>query len=101
MAENIDRILDECIDRINRGESLERCLADYPQLAGQIEPLLRTMIQTQTTYRFTPSDDAQRAGRQRLYAALEKRRNPPFWRQVFARPGIWASVVGALVILAV
>ena len=101
MEDNLDRILDECIDRINRGESLERCLADYPRFAAQIEPLLQAMIQTQMTYRFVPSDDALRAGRQRLYAALEKRRKPPFWRQVFGRPAIWASVAGALVVLAI
>lgn len=101
MADDLDRILDECIDRINRGERLEECLADHPQHAGQIEPLLRAMMQTQRTYSFTPSDDAQRAGRQRLYAAVEKRRTPTFWRQIFGRPAIWASLAGALVVLAI
>ena len=30
MTEDFDRILDECIDRINRGDSLADCLSDYP-----------------------------------------------------------------------
>ena len=50
MADNFDRILDECIDRINRGQSLEDCLADYPEYVKQLEPLLRALLQTQGAY---------------------------------------------------
>jgi hypothetical protein len=101
MADYFEHILDECIDRVNRGERVEKCLADYPQYAGQLEPLLRALTQTQMACDFTPSADAQRAGRQRLYAALEKRRRPSFWQQVFGRRSVWAAVVGTLVVLAV
>ena len=41
MAE-FDQVLDECIDRLLRGESLEDCLKDYPEHAEQLGPLLRT-----------------------------------------------------------
>ncbi len=46
MTDNLDEILDECLDRISRGESLDACLADYPEYVGQLEPLLQAMLQT-------------------------------------------------------
>jgi len=35
--------LDVCLDRMRRGESLDRCLADYPTLADALRPLLETV----------------------------------------------------------
>ena len=71
MANNFDRIIDECIDRINRGESLEDCLTDYPEHVKQLEPLLRAVCQTKEAYSFVPSAGAKSAARQRFNAALE------------------------------
>jgi hypothetical protein len=63
---DFNQILDECIDRINQGENLESCLKSYPGIAKELEPLLRAMTGLQSTYSFTPSDDAKRAARQRF-----------------------------------
>jgi len=71
MSDNFDKTLDECIDRINRGESLESCLADYPEYVEQLEPLLQAMLQTKEAYSFAPSANAKRVARQRFSAALE------------------------------
>ena len=71
MVNNFDKILDECIDRINRGESLESCLADYPEYVEQLEPLLQTVLQTKGTYSFVPSTNTKRVARQRFSVALE------------------------------
>ena len=104
MADNVDRILDECIDRINRGESLEACLADYPEYREQIEPLLRAMQQTKAAYSFLPSASAKRAARQHFNAALEgmeqrRREKQPLFAMVFARPIAWATVAAVLLVL--
>ncbi|MFC1950649.1 DUF5667 domain-containing protein [Chloroflexota bacterium] len=72
MADNFDKILDECIDRINHGESLESCLSDYSQYAEQLEPLLIAIFQTKEAYSFQPSGKAKRAARQRFNHAREK-----------------------------
>ena len=72
MANNFDKILDECIDRINRGDSLEACLTDYPEYVEQLEPLLQAMLQTKKAYSFEPSASAKRAGRQHFNTALER-----------------------------
>ena len=66
MAKDFDRILDECVDRINRGEKLEDCLDNYPEHAKELQPLLRVMVDTQRTYTFQPSPTAKMADRQRF-----------------------------------
>ena len=70
MAKNLDQILDECIDRINQGESLKACLADYPEYIKQLEPLLQAMLQTQEAYSFELEAKAKREARQRFNIAL-------------------------------
>ena len=52
--DNLDKILDECIDRLNLGESIEACLADYPGHRGNLEPLLAAMLKTRDGYGYTP-----------------------------------------------
>jgi len=71
MPNDFDKILDECIDRINRGESLESCLTDYPEYVEQLEPLLQAILQTKEAYSFAPSASTKRVARQRFNAALE------------------------------
>ncbi len=98
MANDFDRILDECIDRLGRGVSLEQCLTDNPEHAKQLEPLLRAMAQTKAAYSFTPSVDAKRKARQRFYAGMEKRRQPSLWHRIFARRLVWSTVATVLVL---
>jgi len=71
MVKAFNKVLDECVDCINRGERLEDCLASYPEHAKELEPLLRAMHDAQMAYTFTPSPMAKMAGRQRFNAALE------------------------------
>jgi hypothetical protein len=98
MANDFERILDECIDRLGRGESLEACLRHYPEHAKQLEPLLRAMAQTKAAYSFTPSVDAKREARQRFYAEMERRRQPSLWHRMFARRLVWATLATVLVL---
>lgn len=100
MANNFDRIIDECIDRINRGESLEDCLTDYPEHVKQLEPLLRAVCQTKEAYSFVPSAGAKSAARQRFNAtleALERRREArqPIlpWLLGWSRVGVTVAAV--------
>ena len=104
MANDFDRILDECIDRVNKGESIQDCLAAYPDHAEKLEPMLRAMTGVQDTYSFTPSANAKRQAREKFYATLDKRRRPsllsPFTK-LFMRPVTWAVVSVAVVVLTV
>jgi uncharacterized membrane protein YgcG len=47
MARKFDEVLDECLERVLHGETLEDCLKSHPEHAGQLEPLLRTAMVTQ------------------------------------------------------
>lgn len=95
MADNFNKILDECIDRINRGESVESCLANYPGYSEQLEPLLRATLQTKKTYTFVPREGAKMAAKRRFDAALERRlqtnkETKPWLSRIFSRPMTWA-----------
>jgi hypothetical protein len=41
MAERFENILDVCLEGIRQGESVEQCLARYPEQAAELAPLLR------------------------------------------------------------
>jgi hypothetical protein len=100
--EDFDRILDECIDRINSGDSLADCLSDYPAYSKKLKPLLQSMHDVQKTYTFTPSAETKRAARQEFQAALGKQRqmNPVLsFFKVIPRPAVWATV--AVLVLAI
>jgi hypothetical protein len=103
MKDNLDKILDECIDRINRGESIDACLADYPAYREEIRPLLSAMIETRTAGSFTPSNRAKSFHKQRFNATLvasrEKReRKSPGFSWILSRSKVWAPVAAAVVI---
>jgi len=103
MSKSFDDILDECVDRINRGESIEDCLGSYPEHSEQLQPLLSAMFDTQRAYKFTPSSEAKWAARQRFNAAreqLERRREakPPLLPRILGRPPVWAAVTAVLLI---
>jgi hypothetical protein len=103
MADKFDKILDECIDRINQGESVEACLADYPEYAEQLEPLLQVMLQTNKAYSFAPSTSAKRAARQKFSTAieeLERRREArqQFFSRLLGWSKVWATAAAVIVI---
>ena len=105
MAKTFDEIFDECVDRVNRGDSIEDCLADYPEHSAELEPVFKAMLQTRQAYQFVPSPLVKDANRQRFNAALAERRRrqeagQPLFRRLFGQPRVWAtvSVIAVLVV---
>ena len=103
MRGNLDKILDECIDRINRGESVEACLTDYPECSEELRPLLSAMLETKTAYSFKPSARAKSFHRQRFTAALVALRGrheirQPLFPWILSRSKIWATAAAVIVI---
>ena len=95
MTEDFDRILDECIDRINRGDNAADCLSDYSAYSERLRPLLQSMHDVQKTYTFTPSADTKRAARQKFYAAMGKQgRVTPVLSlfRAIPRAAAWATI---------
>jgi hypothetical protein len=103
MKDSFDKIIDECIDRINRGESIESCLADFPAYSEALEPLLSTMLETKTAYSFAPSAQAKNLHRQRFnmaLVALRERggRRQPLPNRILGWSKVWAPVAAAIVV---
>jgi len=106
MTDSLEQALDRCLDRINAGEAVEACLADYPRLAAELDPLLRAALQTRETYSFTPSAEAKQSARQRFAAAREQIRvSAPVRRRgplaFLARPLVWGPALAVIVALLV
>ena len=68
-ADDFDRILDECLDRLASGETIEQCLVRYSEQASRLEPLLRVAHVSRNAYGFEPSPDALQRARARFTAA--------------------------------
>jgi hypothetical protein len=100
MVNDFDRILDECIDRINRGEDVSFCLTAFPEHAERLRPVLQSVARTRAAYVFTPSAEAKRKARQILYGVAEKRKRGSFLRSI-TRPAVWVPVAVVAVVVAV
>ncbi len=73
---DFEAVLDECLTKMNRGQSLEACVAQHPALAEELEPLLRMASRVEALRQDQPpSPMALPAGRQRLlrHAAVLRR----------------------------
>jgi hypothetical protein len=69
---NLTRALDDCLKRMNTGDSIEACLLAYPQLRGQLEPLLSTATSISAAPRVAPSDEFRRMSKSRLISKLRE-----------------------------
>ena len=68
-----DNILDECLERIlTKGETVEQCLASYPEQAAELEPLLQTALSTKETLAIKPRPEFRERARYQLRAALQE-----------------------------
>lgn len=98
---DFNEILDLCIDRMARGATIESCLADYPEYAGELKPALSTAAGVNQLASIKISDDARRRARNRLYDAIEKQWNPSFWAQFASRAPAWGTAVSVVMLLVV
>jgi len=75
MAKGIETALDECLACLERGVDLEICLARYPQLQGELRPILQLAFKLRKS-RGQPgfSPEALARGRARFLAEAENRR---------------------------
>jgi hypothetical protein len=76
--------LESCLDALARGESLEACLARFPEQRRDLEPLLRAAIQLQSFRTVTARADFRLAARQRLLvqSTIPPRPRSAPWQQL-------------------
>ncbi|MFC1913650.1 FecR domain-containing protein, partial [Chloroflexota bacterium] len=72
MANKLVKTLDECITRINQGETIETCLTQYAHIRGEIEPLLRTALSVKTMPKLVPSDEFRKTSKALLLLKLRR-----------------------------
>ena len=92
-------ILDECLERLfSKRETLEQCLASYPEQAIELKPLLETALATKQTSAIEPSPEFKARARYEFRSALqgmEAKRGLSFlewWPR-------WATVVAIVLVL--
>ena len=90
MGRKFDDILDECLERVAAGESVADCVANYPEHASELAPLLQSAAAVRMTAHAAPNPElARERGRQRLAHALAQGRaapapapEPPLWERL-------------------
>lgn len=94
-------ILDECLDRLMfNGETLEQCLADYPQYANELKPLLEASLITSQISSLEPDQEFKAKARNELFTVLEEsdqKRSRSLFR--FGWQPRWTGVVAGIVAL--
>ena len=72
-AREFDNILDECLERVLiKGETVEQCLAQYPEHAAELEPLLRTALETKEAVAIKPRPEFRERASYQFQAALRE-----------------------------
>lgn len=80
-----DDILNECIERVLKGETIESCMASFPEHSAELEPLLRTAITTWNATEIQPRPEFRQRAANDFQAAirdLKTRRTGTFVWQV-------------------
>jgi hypothetical protein len=65
-----ENILNECLDRLFNGETIEACLNIYPQYADQLKPLLQTALETRQAALVTPRAEFRQRAANEFQTAL-------------------------------
>ncbi len=72
MQTKLSKAFDESLARIERGEAIATCLAEFPDMREQLEPLLHTALSVFAIPKASPSDDFRRLSKARLMARLRQ-----------------------------
>lgn len=112
MRHDLALILDQCLDALASGRSIEECAALYPEIANELKPLLLTTVELKDLPQPEPRAAAVRSALVRAGAALPRREaaavageRAGFGRWGLRRPTVtalrWAAALAASVALVV
>ena len=93
-----NNILDECLERLLTGETIEQCLQSYPEQATELEPLLRIALAVRKASTIQPRTEFRDRARYQFRSALQEV-EPKKSRWLFGWQSRWATVVTVLIIL--
>ncbi|MFC1874038.1 DUF5667 domain-containing protein [Chloroflexota bacterium] len=100
-----DNVLEECLERLLvQGATVEQCLHDFPEHAGELKPLLETVLATKGISSIQSRPEFREQARHQFYGALREMGLKPS-RSFFSwsRQPRWAmvSALAALVLVVV
>ncbi|MFC1861419.1 FecR domain-containing protein [Chloroflexota bacterium] len=112
MNSRLSKALDECIVRMNRGESLEQCLANYSEIDNELRELLGLFTLISTNPKVVPSEAyrhnskarvmariRQEGSRQRAQASGMKSTKKSIWQSIMTPKRIMVPISISLVVL--
>ncbi len=76
MSPEYASMIEDCVQRLRHGQTIEDCLAAYPQQAEGLRPLLQTALRVRTFPVAQPRPQAIQAGRERMLSEAQKKINP-------------------------
>jgi len=93
-----NNILDECLERILGGETLEQCLKLYPEQAAELRPLLETVLAVKEASAVEPRPEFKARARYQFRSALEEKAAPKR-RPFFGWMPRWATALAIILVL--
>jgi len=95
-----ENILDDCLERLVGGETVERCLGSYPEQALELEPLLRTAQATREASAIAPRAEFRARARYEFRSALHDEMNRKKQPRFVLRRGwvVALMVIGILLV---
>ena len=86
MNSKFNQILDECIQALKDGASIDECVAKYPEAAQKLKPLLMMAAELKKAAPPQISVEMRRASEQRMIEAFHvKEKNSPVSKRAFLR----------------
>ncbi len=68
----IESILEICLERLGKGDTIEQCLGSFPAQAGELEPVLRMAQLTRDASSVSPSPDFRARARYEFHSVLQE-----------------------------
>jgi hypothetical protein len=93
-----NNILDECLERMLAGETLESCLKLYPEQAAKLKPLLETVLAVKEASAVEPSPEFRARARYQFRSALGEKAAPKR-RPFFGWLPQWATALSIVLVV--
>lgn len=98
-GKEFNNILDECLERLFvKGETIEQCLASYPEQATELEPLLQTALAAKQASTIQPRPEFRARARYQFRSALQEMETRRRFRFFGWQPQ-WATAIAIVLIL--
>ncbi len=93
-----NNILDDCLERILEGETLEQCLERYPEQAAELKPLLEMVLAVKEASAVEPRPEFKARARYQFRSALQEKVAPQR-RPFFGWLPRWATALAIVLIV--